>query len=90
MIVSGIMSSYFFLLFLLQCRPVNYFWTQYIGTNGKCIDPVIISRTAYAYSAVSCWSDWTFCILPGFMVWNIQMNPRTKASVLLLFALGAV
>jgi hypothetical protein len=90
MVVSAVMSTYFFLLFLFQCQPVGYFWGQYTGMNGRCIDPVIISRTAYVYSAISCWSDWTFCILPGFMVWNIQMNPRTKASVLLLFALGAV
>lgn len=90
MIVSAMMSIYFFLLFLFQCQPVEYFWGQYAGIDGHCIDPVIISRTAYVYSAISCWSDWSFCILPGFMVWNVQMNPRTKASVLLLFALGAV
>ncbi|RDL36920.1 Uncharacterized protein BP5553_06272 [Venustampulla echinocandica] len=90
MIVSGLMSIYFALLFLFQCRPVTYFWGQHAGMNGSCIDPAIISRTAYVYSVVSCWSDWTFCILPAFMVWNVQMNPRTKASVLLVFALGAV
>jgi len=90
MIVSGLMSVYFFLLFLLQCRPIAFFWGQYTGMKGSCIDPLIISRTAYVYSAVSCWSDWTFCILPAFMIWNVQMNPRTKASVLCLFALGAL
>jgi hypothetical protein len=90
MIVSAIMSVYFSLLFLFQCQPVSYFWGQFAGMEGHCINPVIISRTAYVYSSISCWADWTFCILPGFMVWNIKMNPRTKASVLLLFALGTV
>lgn len=91
MVVSGLMSIYFFLLFCFQCVPVAYFWGQYSSSGkGSCINPVIVSRTAYVYSAVSCWSDWTFCILPGFMVWNLQMNFRMKVSVLLLFALGAL
>jgi hypothetical protein len=90
MIVSGLTGIYFFLLFLFQCHPIAYFWGQYSSEKGNCINPVIVSRTAYFYSAISCWSDWTFCILPGFMVWNLQMNPRTKASVLILFAFGAV
>lgn len=90
MAVSSLMCIYLFLLFLFQCRPIAYFWGQYTGMNGSCIDPWIVSRSVYAYSAISCWADWTFCILPGFMVWNVQMNPRTKVSVLLLFSLGAV
>jgi hypothetical protein len=90
MAVSTAMSIYFFFLFLFQCSPVSYFWTQYQGQHGHCINPAIISRTAYFYSSISCWSDWTFCILPAFMVWKIQMNHRTKVSVLILFALGAV
>ncbi|PMD30640.1 hypothetical protein L207DRAFT_391412, partial [Hyaloscypha variabilis F] len=90
MIVSSLMGIYSFCLLLFQCRPITYFWGQYSGIKGSCINPMIISRTAYAFSAVSCWSDWTFCILPGFIIWNLEMNPRTKVSVLLLFALGTV
>ncbi|RQM06232.1 hypothetical protein DH86_00004007, partial [Scytalidium sp. 3C] len=90
MIVSGIMGIYFFFLFLFQCQPVDYFWTQYLGMEGQCINPVIISRTAYVYSIVSCCTDWIFCILPAFMVLRVRMNPRTKATVLVLFGLGAI
>jgi hypothetical protein len=90
MAVSTAMSIFFFFLFLFQCSPVSYFWTQLQGQHGHCINHAIISRNAYFYSSISCWSDWTFCILPAFMVWKLQMNHRTKVSVLILFALGAV
>ena len=92
MAVSGIIGVYSFLLLLLQCQPVAYFWGRFNGNGmrGSCINTVIISRSAYAFSAVSCWSDWTFCILPGFIIWRLEMNPRTKASVLILFVLGAM
>ena len=90
MAVSGTMSIYFFFLFIFQCWPVDYFWAQYTGAQGKCINSEIITVSTYVYSAVTCWSDWTCCILPGFMVWHLQMNPRTKVSVCIILALSAV
>jgi hypothetical protein len=90
MALSTITGIYLFLLFIFQCRPVAYFWGQYAGMSGSCIDPWIVSRSVLAYSIVSCCTDWTFCILPVSIIWNIQMNPRTKASVLVLFSLGAM
>ncbi len=90
MAVSVIMCTYFFFLFVFQCWPVAYFWEQYTGAQGKCIDPKIITVSTYVYSAVTCWADWTCCILPGFMVWHLQMNPRTKLSVCVILALSAM
>jgi hypothetical protein len=88
--VSTIMSTYFFFLFVFQCWPVAYFWGQYTGMEGHCIDTSIILKTTYAYSAVTCWSDWTFSILPVFIVRKLNMNPRTKLSVILILALSAM
>lgn len=90
MVVTAIISLYFFFLFVFQCWPVRYFWEQYTGLEGSCINSDIITVSTYVYSAISCWSDWTLCILPAFMVWNLQMNPRTKISVCIILALSAV
>jgi hypothetical protein len=90
MIVTATISLYFFFLFVFQCWPVSFFWEQYTGLQGSCINPDIITVSTYVYSAVSCCTDWTLCILPGFMVWNLQMNPRTKLSVSVILALSAV
>ena len=44
----------------------------------------------YTHGAISTWSDWTLGILPAFLVWNLNMNPRTKVSVALILGLGAL
>jgi hypothetical protein len=90
--VTAIISLYFFFLFVFQCWPVAFFWEQWNGTGaqGSCINPDITTTSTYVYSAISCWSDWTLCILPAFMVWNLQMNPRTKISVCIILALSAM
>ncbi|KAH8591780.1 hypothetical protein B0O99DRAFT_265631 [Bisporella sp. PMI_857] len=89
-LVSQIYGAFFFLLFVLQCRPSAYFWTKYTGGKGTCINPKVTVDATYVYSAISCWGDWTFGILPAFIVWNLQMNTRTKLSVAAILALGAV
>lgn len=47
-------------------------------------------NATYAYSAISCLGDWIFAILPGFMVWNLKMNSRTKLSVALILGMGGM
>ncbi|OBT76822.1 hypothetical protein VF21_04484 [Pseudogymnoascus sp. 05NY08] len=89
-IVTEVYSTFFFFLFVLQCRPSAYFWTRYTGGSGTCIDPNITVQAFYGYSAISCISDWTVGILPAFMVWNLQMNFRTKLSVAAILAVGCI
>jgi hypothetical protein len=80
----------YFLLFVMQCLPSSYFWTRFTGGTGSCIDPTITVNATYAYSAISCAADWTLGLLPISLVWNLQMNPRTKLSVAAILALGAM
>jgi hypothetical protein len=89
-IVTEAYSVFFFFLFILQCRPSPYFWTQHTGGKGTCINPKVIVDAFYAYSAISCVGDWTLGILPAFMVWNLQMNFRTKLSVAAILAVGCM
>lgn len=89
-IVLEVYGAFYFFLFVLQCRPSAYFWTQYTGGKGSCINPKITVNATYAYSAVSCWADWTLAIIPAFLVWNLQMNIRTKISVAMILGLAAI
>jgi len=50
----------------------------------------VVADMTYGHGAVSTWSDWTLGILPIFLVWNLNMNPRTKVSVALILGLGAL
>jgi hypothetical protein len=73
---------------LLPFIPINHLWTQFDGGLGKCLHDPIISNVTYAHAAMSACTDWAFGILPVFFVWKIQMNPRTKFSVVLILSLG--
>jgi hypothetical protein len=35
-------------------------------------------------------SDFVFAILPGFIVWNLQLHKKTKYSLIPLLAMGCV
>lgn len=89
-IVTEVYSLFFFILFILQCRPTSLFWLRFSSNppSGSCLDAKIVSNTFYGYSAISCWTDWTLSILPIFIVWKLQMNRRVKISVSLILAAG--
>ena len=89
-ITAAIVGSLFFFIFLFQCWPVSYFWEQYTGMEGRCINGNIVTASTYTYSAMSCWTDWTYCILPTFMVWNLQMKPQIKITVCFILGVSAM
>ena len=90
-IITEAFSAFFFFLFIFQCRPSSYFWTQYAGSSkGSCINSIVIVRVTYVYSALICVGDWIFAIIPFFLVWKLQMKPREKVVVAMILAMGAM
>jgi hypothetical protein len=87
---TEIYSLFFFFVFLFQCLPSAYFWTQLTGGEGYCMDPFIVVAVFYGYSAITCAGDWTFSILPVFLVWDLQMSKKEKVSVTMILAVGAL
>ncbi|KAH8683351.1 hypothetical protein BGZ60DRAFT_217876 [Tricladium varicosporioides] len=83
-------SIFYFFLIVFQCTPPTYFWTQYTGGKGTCLESHVIPDATYAHSAVSALVDWTLGILPIFLVWDLAMNPRTKIIVGVILGLGAI
>lgn len=84
-------STMYFFFLIFQCTPTSYFWTQFLHTtdsNPKCLEGKVLAAVTYAHCAISAITDWSFGILPVFFVWNMQMNPRTKLSVVLILSLG--
>ncbi|KAM3076819.1 hypothetical protein ACMFMG_003713 [Clarireedia jacksonii] len=92
LIVTEVYGVYFFFVFVLQCQPVSYFWNRYYqdGREGKCLLGDLVTHSFLGYAAISCWTDWTFSILPMFLVWGLQMNFRTKLSVVCVLAAGVL
>ncbi|RDW77251.1 hypothetical protein BP6252_05304 [Coleophoma cylindrospora] len=81
-------STAFFFLILFQCHPVSFFWNQYRGMHGSCIDARIVPHASIAHSAISATSDWILGLLPVNLVLHLQINNRTKFSISIILALG--
>lgn len=88
--VSAVVCTCCFFIIVFQCWPVAYFWGQFTGMEESYINPIITRVSTYAYSIMSCWSDWTYCILLAFMVWNLRINRRSKIIVFIIISVGSV
>ena len=86
----GVFSTFYFILAIMQCQPVNYFWGQFAGEEGHCIDPSIFPNATYAHSAVSATADFILGLLPVSVIWDLKMNMRSKVSVGVVLSLGVV
>ena len=89
-LVSAVFSVGFLFLLIFQCYPVSYFWTRFLGESGTCIPATVVADMTYVHGAITTWSDWTLGLLPIFLVWNLNISPRTKVSVALILGLGAL
>ncbi|KAH6682206.1 hypothetical protein F5X68DRAFT_242835 [Plectosphaerella plurivora] len=83
--LSGIV---FFFVTMFQCSPIPFFWDK--DLPGKCVDIEVIIGLAVLYSVFSVISDFIFAILPGVIVWNLQLHRRTKMLLFPLLAMGCV
>ncbi|PMD39939.1 hypothetical protein L207DRAFT_428221, partial [Hyaloscypha variabilis F] len=83
-----IFSVFYFFLVLFQCHPVTFFWRQYEGLEGSCINPAVVPNASIAHSVVSFTADWILGLLPIALLWHLKMNTRTKVSVAGLLSLG--
>lgn len=86
--VSIFCGLVFFFVALFQCTPVSYFWTR--TGPGSCISIDIIINVVYAYSALSIVTDFTFTLLPVYLVWNLQMDRRVKFALIPILSMGCV
>ncbi|KAF2191951.1 hypothetical protein K469DRAFT_556288 [Zopfia rhizophila CBS 207.26] len=85
-VITGIV---FFFVTLLQCTPINYFWDKTIK-GGRCINIDVIIGLTFLYSAFSAICDFTFGILPIFLVWNLNMSRNSKIALVPILSMACV
>lgn len=89
-VISGLI---FMFLMLLQCRPLEYFWTKLAhdpAIIGKCMDMKIIVIMTYVYSAFAALCDFTVGILPIFLVRKLHMKRQTKIAVMGILSMACM
>ena len=68
------------------CKPIEALWGE---KPGVC-NPSLNSSVSFYFSAVAILTDWSLAIVPGFLLWNVQMKGRVKISVALILGLAAL
>lgn len=84
-IIAGL--SFFFVT-LFQCQPISLYWDK--NQSGRCLEMNVIMALAYVYSAFSVITDFTFAILPAFVIWNLQLQTRAKVALIVLVTMGCL
>lgn len=82
-------TSYLFLV-VFQCAPVASFWEIGPRAEGHCLPIEYIMIFTYTASCLNCIADWTFGILPAFIVWGLVMSLKNKILVGILLSFAAM
>ncbi|KAF3016380.1 hypothetical protein E8E15_006576 [Penicillium rubens] len=93
MALTVIAGLVFMFLMLLQCRPLEYFWTKLAydpNIVGTCMDMKIIVIMTYIYSAFAALCDFTVGILPIFLVHKLHMKRKTKIAVMGILSMACI
>lgn len=77
-----------FLTLLLQCTNIAVLWD--LGVRATCWPQATLQALSYANSVVNIVTDFFFAALPVPMLWNVQINARTKASLVGIMGLGVL
>jgi hypothetical protein len=90
MAVSAIVGVAYTSLVIFQCKPISFWWDLNPDHSGTCLSAALIMDFTYAVSALNSFADWTFGILPIFIVKDLQMKRRVKVVVASVIALAAM
>ncbi|KAK9419724.1 hypothetical protein SUNI508_07210 [Seiridium unicorne] len=84
--MAAIAAIIFIVAIANLCHPITTLWGE--TTTGTC-DNSLNSNVSFFFSAVSIVTDWSLAILPGILLWRIQMKGRVKLSVAVMLGLAA-
>lgn len=76
-----------FLVLVLQCKPINYYWNRYSHSTGPgtCIDLPAFYITTASFTVMT---DFLVLALPIWIFLGLNMRVKLKAMVIGLFLLG--
>ncbi|KAL4811207.1 hypothetical protein BDV18DRAFT_155812 [Aspergillus unguis] len=69
-----------------SCKPVSFFWTQFSGTQGTCIN---ITSFFLALGIINMLNDFFLLTLPFPRFIKLQMTVRKKVAICGIMAVGA-
>ncbi|GFF25030.1 nitrogen assimilation transcription factor nirA [Aspergillus udagawae] len=76
------------LTLIFQCLPVSAAWDYAQKATATCYSTKTYLAIGEFNSAINIVTDFVFATLPVFMFYNIQVNRRTRASLMGILSLG--
>ncbi|KAL4758085.1 uncharacterized protein BDW70DRAFT_142395 [Aspergillus foveolatus] len=78
------------LTLILQCIPVEAAWDSAVRTQEgtRCYSSATYLKIGKFNSAINIVTDFLYATLPVFMFYDIQVNRRTRASLMCILSLG--
>ena len=74
---------------LVQCKPISWYWDRSTG-SGSCVSSAAIRGNTIATNFTAAVTDVYSAVLPIILLWNVQMNWRSKFLVCIMLSLGAL
>ncbi|KKA27320.1 hypothetical protein TD95_005006 [Thielaviopsis punctulata] len=86
LVFNGMYTLAFLIAGLLQCRPMNFYWTQYTGArNGHCFN---INALVWSQAAIGIVLDLWMLALPLSQLRHLKLHWKKKVGVALMFFVG--
>jgi biotin transporter BioY len=92
--ILGVVTVFSFLYFffdIFSCLPVRNQWTRYnpVPEEGTCNAVTFATITAYVAAVLNIIADCVLPALPAILVYQSQIEPRLKASIIALLCLAS-
>ena len=86
--LSVITGLAFFFVSCFQCAPISFFWNK--DQLGTCVPMDVIIALTFLYSAASIISDFTFAILPIFLIMGLNMSVNMKVMLIPILGMACM
>jgi hypothetical protein len=92
MAISTVFGIAYFFFSVFQCGYFSSIWVflERRMTNQHCVAPTSALAMGYVQSSISAITDWTFAILPVFVLRHVRINDREKFTVFFILSLAAL
>jgi hypothetical protein len=90
MAVAAVVGAVYTLLVVFQCKPISYWWDLDATHTGTCLSASLVMDFTYVVSVLNSLADWTFGLLPIFIVKDLQIKKRVKVAISTIIGLAAM
>jgi hypothetical protein len=86
--LSVLTGALFLFVTIFQCTPVSFFWNR--SQPGSCVKIDFVIALTYSYSLVNAICDFTFGLMPVWLVWGLNMRRSEKIVLTPILGIGCV